>query len=50
MRLSGCLMDTMLLNKLMNLLLDSPRLANVWSSRMAFPKPRNSKSTSHLGE
>ena len=50
MRLSGCLMDTMLLNKMMNLLLDSPRLANVLVVPHGFPKATQFEVNFTLGE
>jgi hypothetical protein len=50
MRSRGCLMDTMLLNKLMNLLLDSPRLANVLVVPHGFPKAMQFEVNLTLGE
>jgi hypothetical protein len=50
LRLSGCLMDTMLLNKLMNLLLDSPRQANVLVVPHGFPKATQFEVNFTLGE
>jgi len=44
-----CLMDTLLLNKLMNLLLDTPRLASVLVAT-ASPKPRIFELNVTLGE